>query len=273
VKSMELMDIRDSASNKSIANIMAKRTSHIEMESRMTVAENHRLAKVAEITAQRVVDVSAQEAEQLVGQRVAEKDQAVGIARQQAQQEVLAQERETRERTMAVQRVDQVRAAENTRDQQLVVAEQDQKTLVIRADGTLEAKRREATGIQVEGEARASAQELMLLAPVHAQTTLAKEIGSNQGYQEYLVRIESVKAHVVVGTEQAKALQTAQIKVIVNAGDPGQGVQDVMSLFSSKGGTAIASMVEAAGQTPLGSAALRAIGVRDNGPLVEPEVS
>lgn len=266
VKSMELMDIRDSQRggeqrSRVIANIMAKKTSHIEMQSRTEVAENMRAATTAEIEAKQAVDISKQVAEQAVGQRVAEKDKAVGIALQQSEQEVLAQQRETQERDMVVKRVQQVRQAEITRDQKVVEAKQDQETRVIMAEGQLEAKRREAAGIEVEGAARAEAEKLMQLAPVQAQIALAHEIGANQGYQNYLAIIESVKAYILVGSEQAKALQDAEIKVIANAGNPTEGVQSVMGLFSSKGGTELAGMVEAFGQTPLGARTLARIGV------------
>ncbi len=272
VKSMELMDIRDSQrggehKSRVIANIMAKKTSHIEMESRREVAANMRAAETAEIEAKQAIDISAQVALQAVGQRTAEKEKAVGIADQQAEQEVLTQRRETRERDMAVKRVEQVRQAEITKDQQVVAAQQDQETRVIIAEGQLEAKRREATGIQVEGTARAEAEKLMQLAPVQAQITLAQEIGQNQGYQSYLAIIESVKAHIIVGSEQAKALQDAQIKVLVNTGNPTEGVQNVMGLFSSKGGAELAGMVEAFALTPLGKKALATIGINEETPL------
>jgi len=46
---MELMDIRDAQGHANIANIMAKKSSHIEMESRTEVAKNRQLAETAEI--------------------------------------------------------------------------------------------------------------------------------------------------------------------------------------------------------------------------------
>ncbi|MDP3729763.1 MAG: SPFH domain-containing protein [bacterium] len=265
VKSMELMDIRDGQhGSKVISNIMAKKTSHIEMESRTEVAGNMKVAETAEIEAKQAVDIRRQEADQAVGQRTAEKEREVGIAQENARQEVLTQEKETRERNMAVKRVAEVRQAEITRDQQLVAAEQDQKTRVIIAEGLLEAKRREANGILVEGEARAEAEKLMQLAPVRAQIELAKEIGQNPGYQYYLTIIESVKAHIVVGSKQADALKAAEIKIIANTGGkPTEGVNNVMDMFSTKGGTDLAGMVEAFAQTPMGKMVLTKIGIGD----------
>lgn len=269
VKSMELMDIRDSQrggeqKSRVIANIMAKKTSHIEMQSRTEVAANMKVAQTAEIEANQAVEISKQSAEQAVGERTAEKEKRVGIAHQQAVQEVRAQEKETRERDMTVRRVELVRQAEITKDQQVVAAEQDQQTRIIIAEGQLEAKKREANGIQIEGAARAEAEKLMQLAPVQAQITLAQEIGQNPGYQSYLAIIESVKAYIIVGSEQAKALQDAEIKVIANTGKTSEGVAEVMDLFTSKGGTALAGMIEAFSQTPMGKLALAKIGIKED---------
>jgi flotillin len=252
VKSMELMDIRDGSGSKVISNIMAKKTSQIEMESRRDVAENMRLAEVAELNAKREIDIQRQQAEQAVGERTAEKEKMVGIADQLARQEVLSQEKETRERDMAVRRVEEVRQAEIQRDKQVVAADQEKQTTVIVAEGHLESERKRAQGIQVVGEANATAEKAMQLAPVEAQIVLAKEIGGNAGYQDYLKVIEAIRAYVVVGGEQAKALQGADVKVIANTGQTGDGMQQVMDLFTSKGGTHLASAVEAFAQTPLG---------------------
>lgn len=267
VKNIELMDIRDASGSQVIHNIMAKRTSAIEMESRQVVAENKRKAEIAEIDAQRDVAVQREAAEQLVGLRTAEKERAVGVARETAVQEIKTQQRETTLRDMAVKEVADTRAAEIAKSVQVVKAEEQQRTDVIKADGEkqrtillaegqLEAKKREAEGIRVEGSARAEAEKAMQLAPVEAQIVLAKEIGGNQGYQGYLITIRQVEAAQAVGIAQASALEKADIKVISNSGDPVSGVTNVMDLFSSKGGTAVGGMLEALAQTPVGKAVI-----------------
>lgn len=264
VKNMELMDIRDSANNSVIKNIMEKKKSFIEMQSRTEVALNKQKAQVAEIDAQRQVDLQKQEATQTVGLRTIAAEQAVQVSKQEALQLVKEQERLTKDKEMAVIQVEQVRRAEIDSATQVIRAEQDKKTAVIKADahkqsttlvaeGQLEAKRREAEGIAVEGNARADAEKAMQLAPVQAQITLAKEIGDNVGYQEYLVTIEKIHAAQEVGKEQAKALQQADIKVITNSGAPTQGLTNVMDLFSSKGGTEVGSMLEALSNTEKGA--------------------
>jgi len=221
-------------------------------------------AETAEIEARQAVDIRKQEAEQAVGQRTAEKDKAVGIAVEQSRQEVLAQEAVTSERDMAVKRVQQVRQAEITKEQEVVAAEQDKQTRVIKADGLLEAKRKEATGIELEGIARGEAEKAMKLAPVSAQIELAKEIGANPGYQQYLAMIEAISGYVQVGNKQAEALKDADVKVIANTGKATEGLGNAMDLFTSKGGTELGSMIEAFAQTPLGKLALAKLGVADS---------
>lgn len=282
VKTIELMDIRDAEGSKVISNIMAKNKSKIEMESRTVVAENMQKAQVAEIDAARTVAIQQQEAEQQVGVRTAEKVKQVGISNQQAQQEIKTQEAVTAQKDMAITQVELVRKAEIDREVQVVAAEQDKKTAVIRADGTkqqtvivaqgnLEATKLHAEGIKADGEAKATAERLMQLAPVEAQITLAKEIGSNQGYQNYLVTIRAVEASQAVGIEQAKALVEADVKIISNAGSPVKGADTVMELFTPQGGLQLGAMIETFKSTPAGKAVTEALS--KNGQAGIPKVS
>jgi len=268
---MELMDIRDGHGGKVISNIMAKKTSHIEMESRKEVAANTQAAETAEIEARQIVEIRRQESEEAIGQRTADKEKTIGIAKELSQQEVLSQAKETKTRDMEVRRVETVKLAEITKDEQIVFAEQTKQTTVITAEGELEAKKKEAEGITVEGAARAEAEKLMQLAPVEAMIALAHEIGTNANYQQYLATIEGIKAYLTVGSQQAEALQHADVKIIANAGDAVSGMNNVMDMFTSKGGTNLSSMVEAFAQTPMGKAVLDAIGVIKDGPKKEKE--
>ena len=95
------------------------------------------------------------------------------------------------------------------------------------------------------------------MAPVNAQTALAREIGTNPGYQTYLVSVRTIEKEQAVGIAQAEALKAAGIKVIANTGNVVGGVQTVMDLFSSKGGTAVGAALEALAQTPAGAALLK----------------
>ena len=262
VKNIELMDIRDAAENRVVHNIMEKKKSLIEMESRMEVAENIKNAEVAEIDARRERDIRDEQAQQAVGERTAEKVKIVGIANENAQQDIKEQQRVTKEKEMAVIKVNDVKRAEITKDMNVVKADEDKQTTILRAEGDLQAKIKEAEGIKVEGEAKADAERAMQLAPVEAQIVLAKEIGENEGYQQYLLGIENIGAYKIVGVEQAAALKVADIKVIANTGDAMSGVNNVMELFSSKGGTNIGAMLEGLAQTEQGQALMEKYGIQ-----------
>ncbi len=267
VKNIELMDIRDLGNNAVIHNIMEKKKSLIEMQSRTEVAENMKRAKIAEIEAARETEIQNQKALQEIGQRTAEKEKMVGIANEQARQEIKTQERETREREMAVLKVQKVRDAEIAKESAIVKADEDKQTTILIAEGDLEAKRKEAEGIKVEGEARADAERAMQLAPVMAQIELAREIGSNDGYQKYLISIRAVEAHQVIGIEQAGALEKADVKIIANTGNsPTDGMNNVMDVFSAKGGTNIGAALEAVAQTEYGHALLAKLGISQKVP-------
>ena len=162
---------------------------------------------------------------------------------------------------MAVVKVNDVKRAEITKDVNVVKANEDKQTTILRAEGDLEAKKKEAEGIQIEGEAKADAERAMQLAPVEAQIVLAKEIGENQGYQNYLLGIENIDAYRVVGVEQAEALKVSDIKIIANTGDPVSGVTNVMDLFSSKGGTDLGAMLEGFAQSEYGMKVLDKYGL------------
>lgn len=279
IKNIELMDIRDSKESEVIQNIMAKRTSGIERESRLVVADNTRQAEMAEIAAKREIEMSRQLAAEQVGLRTAEKDKNVGVANEQASQQVKVQQRETAAKEMDVVQVKNVRGAEIDREVAVITAAQAKEVAIVQADaakqvaivsaegnkqqtvltaeGQLEAAKRNAEGITVEGNAKGSAETAILMAPVDAQIKLAEKIGSDQGYQNYLLGIRNIEAAQAVGTAQAEALKSADVKVISNAGTPGKGLSSVMDLFSADGGTAIASMLEGLAQSPEGKKMLQ----------------
>lgn len=292
VKNIELMDIRDSSSSHVIKNIMEKKKSLIEMQSRIEVAENLKRASIAEIDAKREQDIQLQDALQKVGARTAEKDKEVGIANELAQQSIKEQAKVTTEKELAITKIKDVTQATIKKDVEIVRATQDKETAAINkemalirasqdketkilvaeaektttvlvAEGNLESKKRESEGIAVEGAAKAEAEKAMQLAPVQAQIVLAKEIGNNEGYQKYLITIEQVKANQAVGIEQAKALSAADLKIIANSGNVENGMKSLMDIFSSNGGTQIGAMLEGFAQSDKGSELLNKIGIKD----------
>lgn len=265
VKNIELMDIRDSRDSQVIQNIMEKKKSEIEKESRIAVAANKKAAQNAEIDAQREVEINTQLAMEQVGIKTAEKDKAVGIANELSQQEIKAQQKVTAEKQMEVARVQEVKAAEIAKDVNIVQAEERKQTDVIRAEGekqktvliaegNLEAQKREAESVLVNGQAKAEAEKLLQLAPVEAQIVLAKEIGENQSYQQYLITIRQVEANQAIGVEQARSLEKADIKVIANSGTVTGGIGSLGDLFTSQGGQNVGAALEGLAQTGAGKA-------------------
>ncbi len=252
VRNIELMDIRDAAGSDVISNIMAKKKSQIARESRETVAENNRAAEIAEIAAERETQLQREQAKQVVGIREAERMQAVGMAEEVAAQQIAEQAKVTAERRMDVQRVEQGKAAEIAKEVAVIQAQQNSDTQRIEAEGALEAERCVAEGIQVKGAAEAAALKDRELAPIHAQIELAREIGNNPSYQQYLIALRAVEAQQIIGSAQAAALEKADVKVIANAGDTSSGVSNVLDLFTSKGGTHLAGMLEALNQSGVG---------------------
>lgn len=270
VKSIELMDIRDHKDTNVIQNIMAKKKSHIEMESRTEVAKNKKNAEMAEIDAKKEVDLQSAAAKQQVGLRTTQSEREVALAEQEKIQALKEQEKTTKEKEMAVLKIQQTRQAEITKEvaivkaeqeksQALIAAEADRQKAVITSSGQLEATKNRAEGIAAEGKAKADAERLMLSAPVEAQITLAKEIGANKEYQQYLVTIEQVKANAEVGKAQAEALKAADIKVIANSGSVTGGIHSLGELISSKGGLELGSMLESFANTGTGKALLAKI--------------
>jgi flotillin len=276
VKCIELMDIRDADNSHVIRNIMEKKKSLIEMQSRIEVASNMKNAQVAEIEAKREVLLQEQQAEQQVGIRTAEREQEVGIAKEKSNQTVKEQAKITAEKEMEIARVKQVKQAEIEKESKIVLSNQQREQMSIAAlaskeqigllaeaekirtitiaEGKLEEATKNAKGLEAEGLARAEAEKAIQLASVTAQTTLAEQIGENPSYQSYLVQVRQVEADEKIGIEQAKALHGAEIKVIANGGSISGGLSSVGELLSSKGGTQIAGLLEGLGQTAVGGA-------------------
>ena len=289
IKNIELMDVRDSQESNVIHQIMAKRMSAIDKESRIEVAKNQQEAKQAELTATQEIQVREAETARISGEARARSEQAIGIAKAEAtkkagiaEQESLRDIAEARQKTtekdMEVVKVQQVKQAEINKEQEIIDAEKLKRTLEIQTEAEkfkvetealarLESQRKEAEGIQAVGEAEAKviaakgtadaeALKAEQLASVTAQTTLAQEIGENEGYQKYLIKIKEVEVSQVVEVEKAKAmaeaLAAADLKILANSGDVQSGMSKLTDILSSKGGAQINGLMEALKQTPEG---------------------
>jgi flotillin len=259
VKVIEFMHIQDDDSSKVIHNIQAKEQARIDRESRTKVAENRQLAETAEIEAQRQIDIQSQEAAQQVGIRKAEQEKAVGIAREKSSQDVQEQAKITAEKSMEVKRVQDTKRAEIERAVTVTNAEAEKQRITLGAEASLAATTKEAEGIKLKGEAEGDAATKRLMAPVTAQMTLAEKIGSNEGYQSYLIRVEQVRAGQVVGEKLADAIKEAKIQVISTGGGQGdvlKGVAGIGDLFTPAGAATLSGAIAAFASTDQGKAVM-----------------
>lgn len=289
IKSIELMDVRDADGSQVIHQIMAKRMSAIDMESRTEVAKNQKMAKQAELEARKEIDVTTAETERIAGEAKAQSEQAIGIAKaesmkktgiaeQESISEIARSAKSTAEQQMEVVKVNQIKQAEIDKERELILADQEKQKMEIKAQAdkyrveteasaALEAKRKEAEAVKTVGTAEAEiikakgiseaeSKKAMELAGVTAQTTLAKEIGENKSYQEYLIRVKEVEVSQVVGVAQyesiAKALAEADLKLLVNSGDVHSGIGKLTDLFSAKGASQLNGLIEGLKQTDEG---------------------
>jgi flotillin len=293
IKSIELMDVRDSDTTHVIREIMDKRMSAISMESRTEVAKNNKLAEQAELIARQEIDVTKAETERIAGEAQAKSMQAIGIAKaeatkkagiaeQQSISDIAQAERATAEQQMEVIKVNQIKQAEIDKEKAIINTEQQKRQIEIEAEANkfkietdakaqLEAKKKEAEAIKTVGEAEADiikakglseaeSKKQMELANVTAQTTLAKEIGENESYQNYLVKIREVEITGEVNKVQyqslATALNGADLKLLVNSGDVHSGLGKFSDILSSKGASATNGLLEGLKQTAEGAGLL-----------------
>lgn len=283
VKNIELMDVRDAKGEEVISNIMKKKKSEIEKESRIAVAKSNQQAREAEIQAEREIALKEQDKEKEVGLRRATVSKEVGIAEEQSSQAVKEQAKITKEREMEVTKVGAIKQAEIDKEKAIIDAEAKKRETEINAeankrkleldaeaalvqttkaaDGQLITATKNSEGIKLEGDAKAEAEKKMQLASVEAQLTLAKEIGENEGYQSYLVQIRQVEANEKVGLAQAENIKGADIRIIAGAGDVTGGISNAMSALSPKGGFNIAGAIEALAATEGGQALLSKLGL------------
>ena len=275
------MDVRDSRDSQVIANIMAKKSSEIEMQSRTEVAMNQKKASEAEIEARQAVQLKEEEAKQQVGMKQAIVAREVGIAKEKADQDIKEQAKITKEKEMEVVKVAQLRQAEINKEANIVKADEvkavtiknaeankeqielnamaEKRQIELKAEADLAMSLKEAEGIEAKGKAEAEAKKLMELAPVNAQIELAREIGDNQGYQNYLIQLEQIKAICEVGIEQAKNLGRADIKINTMSNDVPSAINKVTDIFSPQGGLNIAGALESLASSPIGKSVIEKI--------------
>ena len=231
---------------------------NVEVQQKIAIAEEN---KKQVVTEQMKATVQKQlEIEQVENTKKAEIEKEVALVEANKAKEVQLvranQEKEVAKLLAEKEKEAGVIKAEADLQVKTKQAEADFEVVTKKAQALLVQQENNAKGIELEGLAKAKSEEALLMAPVNAQTTLAKEIGENDKYQQYLITVEQVKANKEVGIAQAAALSKAQIKVLANGGNASEGLTSVGELLTAKGGAKLGNMLEGLANTDVGQAVL-----------------
>jgi len=229
-KNIELMDVRDASGSRVIENIMAKKKSDIEKESRIVVAENNQKASQAEIEATQIVEIRKAEAFQKVGERKAESEKNVGIAEEKSKQEVQEEAKLTKTKEMAVFEVATVRKAEIEKKAVVVNTEAQKETAIIKAEGD-----RQSVIVRSEGERQSvivKSEGEKISAENIATAIKAKGFAEADVIQKTkTAEAEGIKATTLAQAEGEKAMQLASVtaqKELAAAIGENQGYQQYL---------------------------------------------
>jgi flotillin len=218
IKNIELMDVRDSQGSEVIHQIMAKRMSAIDMESRTEVASNNRQAEEAELEARKKVAVKAAQTQRESGEAEAQSKQAIGIAMAEsakmsgiADQKALSQVAEaakiTAEKDMEVVSVNTIRQAEIDKEAAIISAEEQKTTEIINAE-------KEKKKIEVQTDADKYRVETNATAhKIKVETEALAKLEAEKNEAEGSQRIGEAEAAVILakGESTASALKSEQL--------------------------------------------------------------
>lgn len=281
VLSIEFTDIHDAEGTHVITDIMNRKKSHIEKESRIEVAENMRDAQLKEIEAKQSAQLRATEAEEAVQVRAADLTKKVGISQEKAKQDVQEEAKLTKTKEVAVARVSEVGKAEYERDRGVVIAEGqalakmrtaegEAKSVEITAEGYRASQVLKAEGdaklIGETGKAEADVIQAKGFAAAEAALKNAEALAKIQkdGLQAQLGE-KAIEAHRAIGIALADAYKNAEIKAILTQGG---GIESLGELLSAGGGAKLATFVEALKKVSGGESVLEALGVSKLVPTV-----
>ncbi len=287
LKNVEFMDIRDADGSEVVTNIMLKKRSLIEAESREEVAINKKKAQIAEekakaearaaaaqahseadiveSDAKRLADLKKIENEKLTQNQEIEKEKVLAVQKEEAKQQVYISEKETKSSSLAVKQLEEEKNAEIAKNIEIIRANEQKEKKIIDSEAEkrrieLEAEadkkkvelEAEAERIKIESiwEAKAKEIDYIWMAQARSKEKMAEALNafSKEAF-EYMKKELDVRVAEVVDLEKAKALWKADIKVISTWKDGWEWVKSFMELFSAKGGTSFWAMIEAAKNT------------------------
>lgn len=180
IKSIELMDIKDAKGSEVIHQIMQKKMSAIDAESRTEIANNKKKATEAELESAKEIalkqasttqesEEAKAKSEQAIGIAKAESEKAVGVAKattlketgiaeQKSKADVAEATQKTAEKEMTIVKTRQIRQAEIDKESAEILAEQNKRTSEIGAEAAARVTETNAKAkkMQVETEAEAA---------------------------------------------------------------------------------------------------------------------
>lgn len=289
-------------------NMQEAKEAEIRAEQEVALKEQDKLEVVGKRTAeqQQRVGIAKEQAEQNIQeQKRLTTEKEMDVLRVETVQKAEIAKQETVINTQADQQRQDIEAetavkvAEKTKLAQTIaakqraeVAEKDKDALAFAAEAALIQKQKEAEGqlaqakataqgIELQGKAEgekiratkgaeADAASKLNEAGVRGQIVLAEQIGTNAGYQNYLIRVRQVEAQETIGKTQAealgKALEKAGIKIVSTGGgsNDGGGLSSILNLFGPMGASQLNGFLETLEGTELGGKILEKILPKEN---------
>ena len=195
VKSIELMDVRDKEGEKVISNVMEKKKSCIDMESRKEVAKNQQEAREAEIAAEKAIAIKEQEKAEEVGKRTADQEKAVGIAQEKSKQEIAEQKKITQEKDMDVIQVKTVRQAEIDKQEVIIKANagKDKQRIDAEAGVIVAGQQKEAQKIEAEAKVLVAEQN--------------EKAATHDAQAAYVKKTKEAEANLVATKKEAEGIE------------------------------------------------------------------
>lgn len=282
VLSIEFIDIHDASGTHVITDIMNRKKSKIEKESRMEVADNMRDAQLKEIEAKQTTELRAVEAQQAVQTRDAERVKEVGVAQQVAEQLVKEEARKTKEKEIAVNRAAEVGQAQYQKEKLTIEAESAAIAQVRREEGAAKSAEINAEGYRLAQLKKAEGDAKLIGETGKAEADVIKAKGMAQAEAalknaEALAKIQkeglqaqlgekAIEAHKAIGVALAAAYSNAEIKAVLTNGG---GIESLSDLLSTGGGGKLGAFVEALKSVSGGANVLEALGMKSLVPEVK----
>lgn len=181
LKNVEFMDIKDSEDSEVVTNIMLKKKSLIEAESRQEVAFNQRNAEIAEenaraearsaaAKAKSTADIISSDAEReanlkkidndkLTQNQEIDKDRILAIQKEEARQKLYEAEKETKSKELAIKQLEAEKNAEISKNIELIKADEQKQKTIIDTQASKEKMELEAQAEKIKIELKAQAEK------------------------------------------------------------------------------------------------------------------